>query len=150
MTRRPVDGEWTWLPGVFAAITDERGRLLCVKHSYGDKRWSLPGGGIEDGETVMEALKREVREETGFEVEPDKLIGSYSRPEAGRQSLLIRCRIVGGSFMQSSEEIDEVAFFERNEFPNNFGPSGRAYIRDTYSGELGFVRSYNSETNEYE
>ena len=139
-----------WLPGVFAAIFDDQGRLLCVRHNYGDGRWSLPGGGIEDGETVVAGLRREVREETGLEVEPDRLITSYSRPEPGRQSVLIRCKVTGGKLIASNSEISEVRFFACDELPDTFGPAGRMGTRDAFSGEFGFVRTFNPESGEYE
>jgi 8-oxo-dGTP diphosphatase len=145
-----VKSEWKWLPGVFAAIFDDQGRILCVRHNYGDGRWSLPGGGIEDGETVIAALQREVREETGLEVAPDRLITSYSRPEAGRQSVLIRCKVTGGNPIPSNDEIAEVRFFARDELPPTLGPAGRMGTRDAFSGDLGFVRAFNPESGEYE
>lgn len=145
-----MDRERRWLPGVFAAIFDDQERILCVRHNYGDGRWSLPGGGLEDGETVVDALKREVREETGFEVEVDRLVSSYSRPEAGRQSVLIRCTVVGGQAITSNDEIAEVRFFARDELPQTLGPSGRRGTRDAFSGEFGFVRVFDPESGEYE
>lgn len=139
-----------WLPGAFAAVFDDQGRLLCVRHNYGDGRWSLPGGGIEDGETVVAALRREIREETGLEVEPARLITSYSRPEPGRQSVLIRCKVTGGELIPSNDEIAEVAFFAEDELPATLGPAGRMGTRDAFSGEFGFVRTFNPESGEYE
>lgn len=142
--------EWKWLPGVFAVIFDDQGRILCVRHNYGDGRWSLPGGGLEDGETVVEALKREVREETGLDVEPDRVIASYSGPEPGRQSLVIRCKVTGGELIASNGEIAEVRFFGQDQLPASLGPSGRVGTRDAFTGELGFVRAFNPESGEYE
>lgn len=144
-----MDPTWRWLPGVFAAIFDDQGRLLCVRHSYGKGLWSLPGGGIEDNETVIDALKREVLEETGLEVEPDVLIGSYSRPEPGRQTVLIRCKVVGGWLVSSSEEIAELRYFSQPEIPDGLSPAGRARVRDAFSGQLGYVRAFDPTTGEY-
>jgi 8-oxo-dGTP pyrophosphatase MutT (NUDIX family) len=54
--------------GVFAVIFDEAGRLLCVRLNYASKRWTTPGGRVETGESPLEALKREVLEETGLSI----------------------------------------------------------------------------------
>lgn len=143
-----MNSGWKWLPGVFAAIFDGE-RILCVRHNYGDGRWSLPGGGIEDGETVVDALKREVLEETGLQVEPGVLIGSYSRPEAGRQTVLIGASVVGGSLIEGNDEIAETRYFANHELPSTLGPSSKAMSRDAFSGKLGFVRVFNDETGEY-
>lgn len=73
------------LPAAGACIRDEKGRILLLRRADGDIRrdglWSVPGGGIEPGERLDQAAVREVREETGLEVEPVALIGVYSDPE---------------------------------------------------------------------
>ncbi|MDN8759557.1 NUDIX hydrolase, partial [Staphylococcus aureus] len=53
---------------VYALIQDEAGNILLVHNTDGGG-WSLPGGKVEYGETLVEALKREVREETGLAIE---------------------------------------------------------------------------------
>ena len=62
-----------------AVIFDRRGRVLLQQRSDGGQ-WGLPGGGIEIGESVTEAVIREVREETGLRVVVRRLIGVYSEP----------------------------------------------------------------------
>ena len=70
---------------VGAIITDDTGRLLLIKrgHEPEEGRWSLPGGRVKPGESDWDALVREVREETGLDVEPGRLIGEAERPAPG-------------------------------------------------------------------
>jgi len=70
---------------VGAVIKDDQGRLLLIKrgHEPGAGLWSLPGGRIEPGETDVQALVREMREETGLTVEAGPLLGSVRRPAPG-------------------------------------------------------------------
>jgi len=92
-------------PSVSAVIWRD-GRLLLQQRSDGGQ-WGLPGGSVEIGESVSEALSREVSEETGLRVQAGRLIGVYSDPAFqvfrypdGRVwqyvNLCFECAIVGG------------------------------------------------------
>lgn len=59
---------------VGALIVNEEGKVLIVQSSKWNNRYTVPGGHIELGERAEEAIKREVREETGLDVEPVKLL----------------------------------------------------------------------------
>ena len=90
------------IPCVGAVIKDEQGRLLLIKrgHEPGAGLWSLPGGRIEPGETDAAALVREMREETGLEVQAGPLVGSVRRPAPGSRVLDIRdyaATVTGGT-----------------------------------------------------
>jgi mutator protein MutT len=63
------------------AVIAEGGRVLLVKrgHAPAKGEWSIPGGTMEIGETVREAVVREVREETGLIVEAGELLGVFDR-----------------------------------------------------------------------
>ncbi len=64
-----------WTGGVRVVILDEHRRILMVKqHHEGKDIWMVPGGGIEDGENAEQAAVREVKEETGLDVEVVKLL----------------------------------------------------------------------------
>ena len=65
---------------VSAVIFDRRGYVLLQQRSDGGQ-WGLPGGALEIGESLHDAVAREVHEETGLTVTPGRLIGVYSRPE---------------------------------------------------------------------
>src|SRR5467141_4714765 len=63
--------------GVRALVIDPQGRIFLVKHSY-VSGWHLPGGGVEAGETVTQAIARELREEGNIDVsEPPRLHGVF-------------------------------------------------------------------------
>lgn len=99
------------IPCVGAVITDSRGRLLLIKrgHEPGAGLWSLPGGRIEPGETDAEALVREMREETGLEVEPGPLVGAVQRPAADGGVLDIRdyaATVIGGVLHPGDDAAD--------------------------------------------
>lgn len=67
-------------PGVLAVIRDGGGRVLFIRRSdFGN--WALPGGMVEPGQSVSDALVREVREEAGLEVRKATPFALYSHPE---------------------------------------------------------------------
>ncbi len=80
--------------------------------------WALPGGFVEYGESVEEAVKREVKEETGLEVEVGRLVGVYSDP--GRDprghtvSVCFLCKPVGG-FLRAGTDSAEARKFRLSE-----------------------------------
>lgn len=65
---------------VSAVVQDNQGRILLIRRSDNGK-YSIPGGGLEAGETVAQAVVREVREETGIEADVTDLVGVFSNPD---------------------------------------------------------------------
>lgn len=82
--------------------------------------WALPGGFVEYGETVEDAVKREIMEETGLAVEIEKLAGVYSDP--GRDprghtaSVVFLCKKVGG-FLKADSDAADVRLFPLAKLP---------------------------------
>ncbi|GAA4020912.1 NUDIX domain-containing protein [Allokutzneria multivorans] len=66
-------------PAVSAVVLDAEGRLLLIRRTDND-RYAIPGGAQECGETVAQAVVREVEEETGVVVEVVSLVGIFSNP----------------------------------------------------------------------
>jgi len=113
----------TPLFGVGAVIV-ESGRVLLVRRGQQPLKgkWSLPGGVLELGESLLSGVAREVREETGLEVEPIELIELLDRVH--REDNRVRyhyviadylCRVVGGS-LQAASDADAVRWVERAEW----------------------------------
>ncbi len=99
------------VPCVGAVIRDDAGRILLVKrgHEPGKGLWSVPGGRIEPGETDERAVAREVREETGLDVECGSLLGAIERPGLAGTILLIRdyqAVVIGGELAAGDDAAD--------------------------------------------
>ncbi len=125
--------------GVAAIITDAQGRILLQRRSD-NGRWGMPGGGVEIGESVAEAIVREVREETGLHVEVERLVGVYSDPKlqvvrypsgdvVHYVSTVFACRILSGA-LQTCDETLELRFFAAAELPDDVLPMHRIRIQD--------------------
>lgn len=113
--------------GVNALIFDQ-GRILLA-HRRDIDWWNLPGGGMEIGETVEQAIQREVLEETGLEIVVDQLVGVYSKPQKREIVLTFRCRITGGA-LTPTEESRQCLFFDPQALPANTLPKQRQRIED--------------------
>ena len=132
-------------------VRDGAGRVLLIRR--GDNgRWALPGGMMEPGESIAGCAIREVREETGLEVEPLRLVGIYSDPARGHVILANRdelyvvvaafeCRVLGGTPRADGDESLEVAYFDPDALPETLLPTHRMRIQDALAGqEAAFVR----------
>ena len=113
--------------GVYALIF-EKGQVLLA-HRRDIDWWNLPGGGMEVGEAVDEALRREVREETGLEVQVEQLVGVYSKPQKQEVVLTFRCRVTGGILI-STEESRACRYFAPDSLPENTLPKHRQRVED--------------------
>ena len=101
---------------VAAAIVDESGQLLAVRRRD-NGHWEPPGGILELDETIQAGLVREVREETGLEVEPQALSGVYKNMRRGIVALVFRCRIIGGE-PRPTREAEQVSWLSPDEISN--------------------------------
>lgn len=120
--RAKVGHQRVILPGGTAVIFNEQGQVLAV-HEKQLGIWGLPSGFADLGESSTATIVREVREETGLEVEPIRLLGIYSAPhlahtrfangdEAHLVNMTIECRLIGGTINADNIEVDGVQFMD--------------------------------------
>ena len=104
--------EYTHLVSVAALVTNENGEVLLVKSPW--RGWEYPGGLIEPGESFEAALKREVREESGAEIEITGFVGICKNVERNIVNIDFTARYTGGE-LATSEESTEVGWFTEEE-----------------------------------
>lgn len=100
--------EYTHLVSVAALVTNEEGKILLVNSPW--RGWEYPGGLIEPGESFEAALKREVREESGAEVEITGFVGICKNLERNIVNIDFTARCTGGT-LTTSDESTEVGWF---------------------------------------
>ncbi|MEO3840191.1 NUDIX domain-containing protein [Streptomyces sp. CNZ287] len=106
-----------------AVVTDDAGRIL-LQRRRDNGLWALPGGGMDLGDSLPGCAVREVKEETGLDVEVTGLVGTYTDPrhivaysdgEVRRQfNVCFTARVVGGT-LAISEESTELRFVDPGE-----------------------------------
>ena len=105
-----------------------------------DAAWTTPGGRVELGESPLDALKREVLEESGFDVVAEELVGVYSKPKKDDLVLFFRARVIAQNPWQPTEEIAQMGYFGRGNLPKPMGLAARTRIIDALDGIKGIMR----------
>ena len=110
--------------------------------------WVLPGGGVESNETPEESVMREVKEETGLEVEIVRQVAHYlpSRPFL-KPTNLYACKIVSGKLIDEGSEVKNVGFFDLDQLPLDLMPPPfHEYIEDTLKNAVTLEKNITSLT----
>ena len=143
--------EYTHLVSVAALVTNETGKILLVNSPW--RGWEYPGGLIEPGESFEAALKREVREEAGVEIEITGFVGICKNLERNIVNIDFTARYTGGT-LTTSEESTEVGWFtpeeamERITFPLTRKRLGNMLSGDRNVHLFGFRRENGFEVPE--
>ena len=137
-------------PSVSAVIFDRRGRLLLQQRADGGQ-WGLPGGSVEIGESVADAVAREVLEETGLTVRVRRLVGVYSDPtlQVVRYpdgnvwhyvNVCFECTVKSGELTTCDETL-ALEYFPLRRLPGTLLPNHRIRIRDARARRaVAFIR----------
>jgi 8-oxo-dGTP pyrophosphatase MutT (NUDIX family) len=126
--RQKVGHDLLMMPAVAAIIFNERSEVLLQLRSD-NHLWALPGGAIEPGEEPAEAIIREVWEETGLEVLPERISGVYGGktglteyPNGDKVAIIaitFVCRVAGGELKVDDDETLQLGYFPVHALPEN-------------------------------
>jgi ADP-ribose pyrophosphatase YjhB (NUDIX family) len=119
---RGVPGYVTPKVAVGAAVTNDRRELLLIQRADSGI-WLYPTGWCDVGYSAPEVVVKEVREETGYDVEPVRLIGVLDGMRLGTSrvplySLLFFCRVIGGAMNIHPLECTDAGWFTRDALPS--------------------------------
>jgi 8-oxo-dGTP diphosphatase len=124
--------------GVGAIIIDDKNRLFLAKRGPNAKNerglWEFPGGAVEFGETLAQAIEREINEEFGITISVDKLIDvvDHILPEEHQHwvSPTFICRIIAGEpRIQEPEKCSEITWFQINQIPKELSKVTRINLK---------------------
>ncbi|MFH7808428.1 NUDIX hydrolase [Acinetobacter sp. BSP-153] len=95
-----------------AVIINAVGQVLLLKANYADQAWGLPGGALDMGETIHQALLRECQEELSCEVQIDYLSGVYFHAAVTSHAFIFRCHLAASTEIKLSDEHTAYAWFD--------------------------------------
>jgi 8-oxo-dGTP diphosphatase len=119
-----VDKEPEYPTGPFtigvSGVAVDQNKVLLVRIMYGHRGWMLPGGYAKSNETIGEAIRREMLEETGLIVEPLELVSVRSRVRDRRNDIYVtfKVKVLGGELRPDGKEIAEAKYFTVAEMEN--------------------------------
>ena len=122
-------------------VFNDRGEVLLQRRGDSNK-WGFPGGAVELEETPQMAAVRELKEETGLDVETGKIIGVYTDPDVlypsgdRAQSIIVvyELKVVGGELSCDREETLELKYFGKGNMPEMFTQFHEDLWNDIFAG----------------
>lgn len=125
---------------VAGVVVRDDGRLLAIRRAD-NGAWELPGGVLELEETPEEGVRREIREESGIEVEVAELTGVYKNVTVGVVALVFRCKPSGGA-ERTSDESTAVQWLTPEEVSERMSGVYAIRLLDALDGDGPHVRSH--------
>jgi 8-oxo-dGTP diphosphatase len=123
---------------VGSGLIKKDGKYLLINAKRGAAKtlWNNPGGHMDDGETIEETARREIKEETGYDIEIKKLIGTYTRKV---KKYVFECEIISGSLNIPEDEIADAKWFTVDEVKllENITFGARQSVIDYDNNEFG-------------
>lgn len=116
-------------------VLDASGKRVLLIHRRDNGRWEPPGGVLELGETIEDAVVREVEEETGARVEVERLTGVYKNMRQGIVALVFRCRLLSEPLSHTGEA-SIVAWHDIDDVPNLMSPAYSARVLDALDDDV--------------
>lgn len=142
--REKIGNDLLMIVGASAVVINDDGEILLHRRSDNGK-WSLPGGSVDPGEQPADAAVREVFEETGIKVVPQRLIGVYAGPDlfftyadgnhVAITSIAFRCQPVGGEPRLDGDETLEIGYFAPDKLPDSLLPNHLQRIKDALAAQ---------------
>ena len=123
---------------VAGIVIDDAGHVLIIQRRD-NGQWAPPGGVLELGESFEQGVRREITEETGVDVDVDRLTGVYKNMRLGVVALVFRCRPVAGH-ARTSEEAAEVRWADPAEVENLMAPAFAVRITDALTDAAAVTR----------
>ncbi|MGB3894819.1 MAG: NUDIX hydrolase [Mycolicibacter sinensis] len=115
---------------VAGVVVGEDGRVLVIKRDD-NGHWEAPGGVLELDESFEDGVRREVLEETGLEVQVERLTGVYKNLAHGIVALVYRCQAVGGE-PHATEEAREIRWMTAEEVQSSMVPAFAVRVLDAF------------------
>jgi 8-oxo-dGTP pyrophosphatase MutT (NUDIX family) len=104
--------------GVKVVLHNDEHQLLLVRHTYGSRDWTFPGGSREGEETPKETAKREIREELSVQLQSVEVCGNFtSRKEYKHDHITVCAGRVNDAVTPSPFEIDKAQWLEKDNLP---------------------------------
>lgn len=111
-----------------------KGSKVFLLHRRDYDMWELPGGGMDNKETIEQALKREIKEETNLIIKPLRLVGVYHNYRENTLIFTFLVKVLSGR-LKKNEEADDFKWYDYQKFPKNLSSKNIERILDFFKSK---------------